>query len=111
LQSILEQVSILQGLDHPNIIRYLETYNDKTYLFVVTEFVEGHQVLEELSHGKGIPEENVRVYIKDLTTAVHHCHVKGIIHRAISPSSIIVTKGGHIKIVDFGFCTLAKNVD
>ena len=111
MKLILEQVSILQGLDHPNIVRYLETYNDKTYLFLVTEYVEGRKIFEQLTKGKGLPEETVRVYIRDITTAIHHCHVKGIIHRAISPESIAVTKMGHIKIVDFGFCTFAKNVE
>lgn len=101
----------MRKLDHPNIVRYLETYNDKNYLFLVNEYIEGTQILEHLTRGKGISETTVCNYIKDIVAAIHRCHLQGVIHRDINPDSIRVSKMGHVKIVDFGFCTYAKKVE
>jgi len=49
LHNIREEVHILSKLDHPNIVKYFETYNDKRYFYLVQEFVEGKQLFEHIT--------------------------------------------------------------
>ncbi len=39
LDQIMEEVSILNTLDHPNIVKYFETYDDKKYIYLVMEYI------------------------------------------------------------------------
>ena len=41
IDCIMEEVSILHSLDHPNIVKYYETYNDQKYIYLVMEYVTG----------------------------------------------------------------------
>lgn len=38
---VMDEVSILNKLDHPNIVKYYETYNDVRYIYLVMEFIKG----------------------------------------------------------------------
>ena len=41
LECIMEEVKILHTLDHPNIVKYFETYDDLKYIYLVMEFIDG----------------------------------------------------------------------
>jgi len=41
IDSIMDEVQILHSLDHPNIVKYYETYNDQKYIYLVMEYVTG----------------------------------------------------------------------
>ena len=46
IDCIMEEVAILHSLDHPNIVKYYETYNDLKYIYLVMEFVSGRPLFE-----------------------------------------------------------------
>lgn len=46
IECIMEEVGILHSLDHPNIVKYYETYNDLKYIYLVMEFVSGRPLFE-----------------------------------------------------------------
>jgi len=50
LYLIMEEVSILNTLDHPNIVKYFETYDDKRYIYLVMEYIDGEQLLDRIAH-------------------------------------------------------------
>ena len=41
IECIMEEVDILNKLDHPNIVKYFETYNDTKYIYLVMEYIQG----------------------------------------------------------------------
>ena len=45
----MEEVAILHSLDHPNIVKYYETYNDQKYIYLVMEYVNGTQLFEKIT--------------------------------------------------------------
>ena len=45
----MEEVNILNTLDHPNIVNYFETYDDKKYIYLVMEYVKGMELFEKIT--------------------------------------------------------------
>ena len=104
----MEEVSILNTLDHPNIVKYFETYDDKKYIYLVMEFIEGEQLFDKIVHqtNQVFGESQAAGYMRQLISAVFHCHTMGIVHRDIKPENIMITRGNDVKLIDFG---LSKN--
>ena len=72
----MNEVSILNNLDHPNIVKYFETYDDKKYLYLVMEYVKGKTLLREITDDdvNEFTEKKAAVYMEKLFKAVNHCH-------------------------------------
>ena len=49
LDLVVEEIAILNKLDHLNIVKYFETYNDAKYIYLVMEFVEGMQIFQHVA--------------------------------------------------------------
>lgn len=102
------EVIILKLIDHPNVVKLLGCYEDKEYIILVFEFVEGGALygnLNELGHYS----ESVAVhYMRDVVRAVDYLHANSIIHRDLKPSNLLLTKrkGGLVKVTDFGLSAL-----
>ena len=48
LDNIMDEISILSQLDHPNIVNYYETYNDKQFIYLVMEYITGMPLFEKI---------------------------------------------------------------
>jgi calcium-dependent protein kinase len=49
LAYVMEEVSILNTLDHPNIVKYYETYDDNKYVYLVMEYISGMQLFQKIT--------------------------------------------------------------
>ena len=45
----MTEVQILNKLDHPNIVNYFETYDDKRYLYLVMEYIDGMELFDKIT--------------------------------------------------------------
>ena len=52
IDQLMEEINILYKLDHPNIVNYFETYDDKKYLYLVMEYVKGMEMFDKISNKK-----------------------------------------------------------
>ena len=104
---------ILCELDHPNIVKYYETFEDAKFLYLVMEYCPGGELLAQLTkqHRKGFTEQRVVESMEDLLKAVAHCHSSNVVHRDIKPENVMIGSDGEIKLIDFGLSqqTLSKN--
>lgn len=67
---------------------------------IVMEYVEGSTLKEVME--QGLSSRTAARLMDELTDAVAYIHSLGIVHRDLKPSNIIVTQGGHVKLIDFG---------
>lgn len=104
LDAIQEEIEILTKLDHPNIVRYYETYIDEKYIYLVMEFIGGGELFDKITQQENqvFTEDMAAHYMKKLFSALNHMHAKGIIHRDIKPENIMITEADEIKLIDFG---------
>lgn len=102
---LVEEVQILRGLDHPNILKVLEFYQNEKYFFIVTEFLEGGELFDRIMEIQSFSEENSTQVMEQVLSAVLYLHKHGFIHRDLKPENIIFeTKdvNSKIKVIDFG---------
>jgi serine/threonine protein kinase len=104
LDAIQEEVSILTRLDHPNIVKYYETYIDDKYIYLVMEYIGGGELFDKIAQQENqvFSESDASEYMKKLFSALNHMHAQGVVHRDIKPENIMLTKDGELKLIDFG---------
>ena len=98
-QLLKTEISILQELDHPNIVRFVEVLYSNHNCYLITQYCEGGN-LEKYSHQK----ENLQwgTITHQISQGCQYLAEKNIIHRDLKPANIF-RKGGIWKIGDFGF--------
>ena len=81
----------MQQVDHPNIVRYYETYNDKKYIYLVMELCTGGDLFKCIDEGKALTDREASLNLDKCLRAIQHCHAQNIIHRDIKPENIMYT--------------------
>ena len=102
VNQIRDEMSVLQLLDHPNVVQYygIEPHRDKVYIFM--EYCSGGSLAALLEHGRIEDETVVQVYALQLLEGLGYLHDASVVHRDIKPENILLNDNGVIKFVDFG---------
>ena len=105
--SFQKETSVLKQLDHPNIIKLYEMFEDDRKYYVVQELCKGGELYDEVIKIGSFSEQKAAHIIKQILQAVAYCHEKGIVHRDIKPENILIDKEADniLKIIDFGTAT------
>ncbi|MEJ2495136.1 MAG: serine/threonine-protein kinase [Ignavibacteriaceae bacterium] len=92
-------------LNHPNIATIYAIEQADKQAFIVMEFIDGVELKEKIS--KGILKTNEALdIIKQVAEGLETAHEKGVIHRDIKSTNIMVTANSRIKIMDFGLAKI-----
>ena len=109
LPKFRNEINILSKVDHPNIIRLFEIFEDNRYISLIMELCEGGNLFEKINElaekDKSFSEKEAVKIFKQLMSAVNYCHSQGICHRDLKPENIIFLNknpDSPIKIIDFG---------
>ena len=122
---LINEISILKALKHPNIIRLIEVKKTKSHIYIVTEFCNGGDLSGTLNsymkiYQKPFSEEIVQHFMRQILSALNYLHRNHIIHRDLKLENILLnfpTKEdktnlnllkAQAKLIDFGFATKLK---
>lgn len=106
-----QEAVMLNSLNHPNIVRFLNFVENEYGVFLIMEYVEGCTLEEYVTRRNGlIVEAKAYPMFKEILEAFSYAHSHGIIHRDIKPSNIFLDKEGHIKVMDFGIAQIISEV-
>jgi serine/threonine protein kinase len=97
------------ALSHPNIIAIHDVGRHDGTPYVVSELLEGETLRERLESGPLAPRRAVEV-AGQIAQGLAAAHERGIVHRDLKPENVIVTRDGHVKILDFGLAKLLQAV-
>jgi len=104
-EKLFSEVSILKDLDHPNIVKLYELFQDENYYYLVTEFCTGGELFDRIQAMHSFTEKIAAEYMKQILSAVVYCHSKNIVHRDLKPENLLLDSKGpdaHLKVIDFG---------
>jgi serine/threonine protein kinase len=104
--SLLTEARASSSLAHPNICTIHEVGETDGELYIVMELVEGKS-LRAMTADAGLPAQSVLRYGAQIASALGRAHDRGIVHRDLKTSNIVVTSDGLVKVLDFG---LAKKL-
>lgn len=101
------EAQLLSTLHHPSIVTLHEfSYVDEYTPFMVMEHLKGETIADYLMKNKKFPLNKALFYAVQICEGLHFAHLKGIIHRDISPENIILEPDDHgeitAKVIDFG---------
>jgi serine/threonine protein kinase len=104
----LQEARTISALIHPNIPSVFEcgeTVEGQPY--IVMEFVKGHS-LENKLHEGALPLLEAIKIVSGIAEALGEIHRRGIVHRDVKPSNVLITDRGHVKLIDFGISKLVS---
>lgn len=97
------EAKTLQKLQHPNIVKVLKSGRQGDVYYIVTEYLEGENLLDCLRRKAPDKKEILHIIIR-VCSAISHAHSQGIIHRDIKPANIFISD--EVKVLDFGLAQI-----
>src|SRR5690348_5186045 len=105
-EKCLQEVKLLQSVDHPNIVKYLDSFISENELYIAIEWADKGDLKRFIkktnSEGDKFDEYKVIEYTRQLGSALLHMHEKRIIHRDLKPANILIFSDGTLKLGDLG---------
>ena len=114
---IKDEIDILKSLDHPDIVRIIESFNTKDSYVLVTEYCEGGELYDQVRNQ--LSETQIAVIFKQLLSGLAYLHSHNIVHRDLKLENILIQEIEkskstgedlfNIKIIDFGTARIFDN--
>ncbi|KAJ6734248.1 hypothetical protein OIU79_001492 [Salix purpurea] len=101
LPHLKNEIDILEGLDHENIIQCYGTQKDGKMLYIFLELAS-HGTLEQAYKKRRFTESQVSHYTRQILQGLEYLHSCNVVHGDLNCANILVTESGRIKLADFG---------
>lgn len=108
ISALKQEIDLLQGLQHTNIVQYLGTSCDESHLNIFLEYVPGGSIAGMLKQYNTFREPLIRNFVRQILEGLAYLHGRNIIHRDIKGANVLVDNKGGVKISDFG---ISKRVE
>jgi serine/threonine protein kinase len=107
--ALKDEVKLLKGCSHKNIICFNEFFEDSKFYYVVTEVIEGGELFDRICDKTVYTEAEARNLVIMLLKTLHYLHKRKIAHRDLKPENLLLrskTDDTDIVLADFGFAQL-----
>lgn len=107
------EAALLSRLDHPNIIKLFEVFDDKRCTYFIFELCMGGELLERLTNSKDVTEMQCASLLAQILRGLHYIHIRHICHRDVKPENFILLdhrplEKAALKMVDFGSAAIVQ---
>ncbi|MFI5345063.1 MAG: protein kinase [Elusimicrobiota bacterium] len=103
------EAKTVAALHHPNVVDIYAIAEDGQDVFLVFEFVDGKTVHDLVQHAGRLSIADAARITRASADALTYAHSRGVIHRDMKPSNVMVDGQGRIKVMDFGIARMAKD--
>ena len=100
---INEAKTLAKFFSLPGIVTVKDYFMENATAYIVMEYIDGETLKDYLTkRGGRLPANQILSMMKPIMTSLAEIHETGLIHRDIAPDNIMITKSGHLKLLDFG---------
>lgn len=110
VDQVKNEIKIMYQLNHENIIKLYNHFEDDINIYLILEFATGGQLYKNMfkQPNKRFNEKTVQHYISELVDSLEYVHSRGIIHRDIKPENILIDGSNNVKLADFGWANFMQ---
>ena len=102
------EMRLIGRLDHPNVIRAFDADQIGDLLYIVMEYVPGRSLDHVIAERGSLSPSEVVNYMAQAALGLEHAHERGIVHRDVKPSNLLLSQEGQIKVLDLGLSALME---
>jgi len=102
LERFRREARVAANLTHPNIVTIYEVGEDQGLQFIAMQYLPGRDLRRILQDEGTLPLARVATIVTQVAAALDYAHTRGLVHRDVKPSNIIVDDEGHATLTDFG---------
>lgn len=107
LRRFQQEARAASALNHPNILTIHEIGQQRSFLYIATEYVEGETLRQHIARARMTLGQSLDVAVQ-VASALAAAHQSGIIHRDIKPENIMLRTDSYVKVLDFGLAKLVE---
>ncbi|KAK4508136.1 hypothetical protein PRZ48_001874 [Zasmidium cellare] len=101
------EIAVMKLLEHPNIVRLYDVWENRNELYLIMEYVSGGELFHYVDKRKGLDEDEAVLIFRQIVSALLYCHRLLICHRDLKPENILLnTDDLSVKLIDFGMAAL-----
>jgi hypothetical protein len=111
LERVITERDILKHCNHRNIVSYIDSYEDKDYIYLIMEYMEFDLINYLQTCSTKLHENKVRWIIKEVAEGVKYLHYNGLMHRDLKLDNIMISRtsdGFTVKLTDFGLSDITS---
>lgn len=101
-QKFRKEAENLSHLDHPNIVKVLEVFDENNTTYYVMQYIDGESLDDYILRNNGIPENKAISILKDVGSAIQYMHSHKMLHLDLKPKNVMLDKEGKSYLIDFG---------
>jgi len=102
-RALQDEISILKEMEHPNIIRLFDVFEEKDFYYLVTEKMSGGELFDRIVQKQYYNEKEARDTCKVLFEAMKYCHDRKIAHRDLKPENLLLLVGIYTMMKTFWY--------
>jgi calcium-dependent protein kinase len=113
-ETFITEISILKDLDHPNIVKIIETFECARLCHLVLEYYNGGDLFDRIIKDRRFSELKASLIMRSLLSAVRYFHIMKVCHRDLKPENclyISTADDSDIKIIDFGLSAITSETE
>ncbi|KAF9919196.1 hypothetical protein FBU30_011131 [Linnemannia zychae] len=106
--SLEREIGILMSIDHPNLLRIRQVFNEEHHYYVVTELAPDGELFDQIIDKQKFSESEARHIFRQVLHGVKYLHDRGVVHRDLKPENILVMdkESMTVKVSDFGLAKM-----
>ena len=101
-QKFRKEAENLSRLDHPNIVKVLEVFDENNTTYYVMQYIDGESLDNYILRQNGLPEQKSISILKEVGSAVQYMHSNKMLHLDLKPKNVMLDKDGKSYLIDFG---------
>ncbi len=110
VQRFRREVQVAASLTHPNIVTAHDADESKGLHFLVMEYVQGRDLKKIVDSNGPLTVDEAVDYVLQAARGLAHAHKKGVVHRDVKPSNLMLSTDGELKVLDLGLARLDEGL-